>query len=162
MVPLNPLARGEADLGGTRREAEVGVVLAEEEAVFSAAGEHPVGFCAAARYEVIDHHAEVGLVASEDERRSAQRFQSGVRSGDEPLPCRLLVAGGAVDLTREVQTLDPLRFQGRMKLGGRVIIILHRIARAQDLAFLQAGDGAEEFQRNLVGARWKPRSRSNC
>jgi hypothetical protein len=77
---------GEADGGGARGEAEVGVVLAEEQAVFGAAGEHAVGFGAALGDEVVDHHAEVGLVAAEDEFRFSQHLEGGVGPGERPWP----------------------------------------------------------------------------
>ena len=49
-----------ADLG----QAQVGIVLAQLQAVLGAAGEHAVRLGHAARHQVVDQHAEVGLVAA--------------------------------------------------------------------------------------------------
>ena len=44
-----------------RGEAKVGVVVTEQEPVFRAAGEHPVGLIDAAGNQVIDQDAEIRL-----------------------------------------------------------------------------------------------------
>jgi hypothetical protein len=49
-----------------RRQAQVGVVLAQLQPVFGAAGEHAVRLARALRDQVVDQHAEVGLVARGD------------------------------------------------------------------------------------------------
>src|SRR5690606_23265359 len=45
-------------------QAQVGVVLAQLQAILGPRGEHAVGLGDAARDEVVDQHAEVGLVAA--------------------------------------------------------------------------------------------------
>src|SRR5690606_41687631 len=47
-----------------RRKAQVGIVLAQLQAVFGAAGEHPVRLGGAVGDQVVDQHTEVGLVAT--------------------------------------------------------------------------------------------------
>ena len=86
-----------ADLG----EAQVGVVLAQLQAVLGAAGEHAVGLGDAARDQVVDQHAEVGLVAARAPAGLAPRLQRGVDARQQPLRGRFLVAGRAVDLAGE-------------------------------------------------------------
>ena len=44
-------------------QARVGVVFAQQQAVFGTAGEHAVGFACALGDEVVDEDAEVGLFA---------------------------------------------------------------------------------------------------
>jgi hypothetical protein len=61
-----------------RREPQVGVVLAQLQPVFGAAGEHAVRLAGALGDQVVDQHAEVGLVAARRPRllsvaRSAPR-----------------------------------------------------------------------------------------
>ena len=151
--PLDPFAGGKADRGGFGGQPQIRIVLPEQQAVFRPAGEHTVGLGATAGHEVIDHHTEICLIAPEDEGSFPLHFERGVCPGDEPLPCRFLVSGGAVDLASEIQTLHPLCLKGRLELGRRAVIILHRIAGAKDLAFLQPGDGAEEIHLHLIGKR---------
>ena len=56
----------EAEGGGVRGEAEVAVVLAEEETVFGATGEHAIGFGDVFGDEVVEHDTEVGFGAAWD------------------------------------------------------------------------------------------------
>jgi len=60
--------RQKTDVVAELGKAEVGVVLAENEAVFGARGEHAVRFNGAFGDEVVDQDADVGLVAAEDNR----------------------------------------------------------------------------------------------
>ncbi len=55
-----------ADLG----QAQVGVVLAQEQAVFGPAGHDAVGFVNDLGDQVVDQDADVGLVAAQDDRRA--------------------------------------------------------------------------------------------
>ena len=79
-------------------------------------------------------------VAVQDERLAAQQRERRVRAGDQPLGGRLFVAGRAVDLAGEVQPGDALRFQRRLQLVGRRVVVFDRVAVAHDLGALQAGD----------------------
>ena len=56
-----------------RRQAQVGVVLTQEQAVFAAAGHHAVGLVRALDHQVVHHHAEIAHVAGEDERLTLQQ-----------------------------------------------------------------------------------------
>ena len=56
------VGRHEAQPFRVRRHPEDGVVLPQEQAVFRARGEHPVRFVRAFRHQIIDQHADIGLV----------------------------------------------------------------------------------------------------
>ena len=60
----------EPELVSVGRKSDVGVVFAEAEAEFGAARKHAVGLVDAAHDEVVDHDADVGFVAPQDERRA--------------------------------------------------------------------------------------------
>ena len=45
------------------REPQVGIVLAQQDAVLRAAGEHAVGLFGPLGDQVVDQHADVGLIA---------------------------------------------------------------------------------------------------
>ena len=83
-------------------------------------------------------------VAVEHQRLAPEQRQRRVGAGDQPLGGRFFVAGGAVDLPGEVQAADRFRFQRRLQLVGRGVVVLHRVAVAHDLGPLQAGDQAED------------------
>jgi len=60
----------QADPAAQRRQAGIGVVAAEVQAVFRPRGEHPVRLVGWAGYDVVDQDADVGLVAAEDDAGS--------------------------------------------------------------------------------------------
>ena len=61
------------------RQALVGVVGAQAQAVFGARGEHAIGLGDAARHQVVDHHAHVAVGARDDENRARRRPPSARR-----------------------------------------------------------------------------------
>jgi hypothetical protein len=66
---LPALIADETELAPDRREARIGVVLAQQQTVLGAAREHAIGLAGAARDQIIDEHAEVGLAAPGRPRR---------------------------------------------------------------------------------------------
>ena len=123
---------GEADGVAEGGEALVGVVGAEGEAEFGAAGEHAVGFGGGFGDEVVDHDADVGLVAGEDEAVGALDFAGGVDSGDEALAGGFFVAGGAVDLAGEEEAVDEAGFEGCADLMGGGEVVFDGVTEAED------------------------------
>ena len=89
-----------------RRQSPVGVVRAQGQAVLGPRREHAVRLVDAAGEQVVDQHADVRLVAAEDERLFALELAGGVDAGDDALPGGLLVAAGAVDLPGQEQARD--------------------------------------------------------
>ena len=55
------------------RQPAIGVVVPQQQAVLGPAGEHAVRLVDAAGHQVVDHHADVGLVAAEHQRLAALR-----------------------------------------------------------------------------------------
>ena len=68
--PIRPDA---AELHAFRRQPLVGVVDAQAEPVLRARGEHAVGLAHAARDQVVDEHADIGLGAVEHDAVRARR-----------------------------------------------------------------------------------------
>src|SRR5207249_4977001 len=97
----------EVQIAGDWGETFVGVVVAEVETVLGSAGEHAIGFGGGFGDEVVDHDADVGLVAAQAKiRETASGELRGVDSGDQTLGGGFFVAAGAVDLTGEEEALD--------------------------------------------------------
>ena len=109
--PRRPLGIDQAVLVGERGEAKVGVVVPEKQAVLGAAREHPIRLRRSLGHEIVDQHADVGIRAGQRERRLPQYLEGGIRSGYQPLCGRLLVAGRPIDLSGEIKTRNPLRFE---------------------------------------------------
>ena len=82
--------RQKTDFVAEAAEAQVGVVLAQEQAVFGAGGEHAVRLGGAFGDEIVNEDADVGFVAAEDDGAFALDPTDGVDAGDESLARRLL------------------------------------------------------------------------
>ena len=106
--PLVALLCGKAYVVTALGEACIGIVLAKQYSVLGTRGEHAVGLVHALRDKVVNEHAYVGLVAMQDELLLALEFQCRIDAGNKSLSCRLLVAGGAVDLSGKVEVLHHL------------------------------------------------------
>ena len=77
-------------------EPHVGVVLAEQYAVFGTGGEHAVWLVDPFGYEVVDEYAYVGFVASQYKFVAAVAAQVGVDTGYETLAGGLFISGRSV------------------------------------------------------------------
>ena len=75
----------------------------------------------------------------------------GIDAGHQPLAGGFFVAGGAVDLPREVQPLDQLGLQAMLQLGGWEVVVLHRIAWPEHACLGEAGDLLQGSQLHLFG-----------
>ena len=132
-------------------EAEIAIVLTQEQAVFRAAGEHAVGLDDALGHEVVHHYAKIRFRAAQHHGRAAEDFQRGIRSGDQSLAGGFLVAGGAIDLPGKIESGDAFGFAGGEELGGGAEIVFHRVAGADHLGIFQTWHGAQEGVLDLVG-----------
>ena len=136
----------QAQLAARFGQPQVGIVLAQLQPVFGAAGEHAVGLGHAAGDQVVDQHAEVGLVAPRAPAGLAARQERGVDAGQQPLRRGLFVAGGAVDLPGEEQAGDRLGLQRGLEPARVEVVVLDGIAGPQDVRVLQARDRAHQRQ----------------
>src|SRR5713226_2402284 len=99
-----------------RRKPFVHRIAAEEQAMLGAGGKHPVRLFCAERDEIVDHHAAVGLIASEDDGLAAANVLQRVDACHQPLRTGFLVAGSAVDLSRQKEAFRASHLQRRIEL----------------------------------------------
>ena len=137
-----------------RRQAPIGIVMPQQQAVLGAAGEHAIRLVDAAGDEVVDHHAQVGFVAAKDQGIASLQRQCRVGAGQQSLGGRLFVARGAVELSGQVEPGDLLGFQGGLQLIGRDEIVFDGIAVADDLRPPQARDRAATWPSARRAAGW--------
>src|SRR5690606_7228140 len=133
------------DINAARRQALIGIVRPQNEAILRARGEHAVGLARAARYQVVDQYPDIRIGAVEQKAPCPAPGRKGcVDAGDDALRRRLFVAGGAVDLSGEKQPLDAPRLERRRKLARIDEVVLDRIAWPNHDGALEPRDGSKQ------------------
>src|SRR5688572_27623967 len=120
------------------RQPELGAAMVEEQPILCATREHPVWLVRAPRHQVIDQYPNVSLMATDQQRRRSPRLVRGVGSGDETLGRSFFVAGRSVNLPGKKQSLDLLRFERGIQLGGRREIVFDRVGRPKQLSVFES------------------------
>jgi hypothetical protein len=154
LQPLPARVVRQPDFASQRRQAPVGVVLAQQQPVLGAAGEHAVRFVHAAGHQVVDQHADISLLAAQNQRPVAALFQRRIRTGDQALRGGFFVARRAVDLAREVQAVHQLGLQRRSQLIRRAVIVFDRIAVAHDARVVRGPRSAGTSRPGRRAADW--------
>ncbi len=144
---LHALAGGQPQGVGPRCKAHVGIILAQEDAVFRARGEHAVRLVDPLCHQVVDKHTDISLVASKHKRAPLGRVgvkcrESRIGSRHQPLAGSLLITGGAVDLPGEKEGVHKFRLKSVAQLRGVKEIIFDSVARTVNLHIGQGRDGA--------------------
>src|ERR1700693_4567693 len=106
------------------------IVLADCEPELGARSEEPVRLVDAARDQIINKNSYVGSLPAKNERFPVLCRKRCVQSGDESLPSGLLVTGGTVDLSGEIEPTYGLHLQRRIELSRRIVIVFDRVASA--------------------------------
>src|SRR5436309_1804681 len=155
--PLVPLPVEQAEVASEPAQTLVGIVGSQQESMLGSRREHPIGLPVLARHQVVDQHADVGLVPPQDERPATLELKRGVNAGHEALGRRLLVTGRAAYLTGKEQPRDALHLQRRLELVREHEVVFHGVAGAKHLGPFQPAQGAHEFKLDLLGhARREP------
>ena len=123
-----------------RGEPAVGVVDAQVQAEFGAAGEHTIGLVRALGNQVIDQDRGVGFRAVQNQWRLLFYLQCGVDAGHQALACSFFVAGGAVDLATKEQARDLAGFERAFEFRGIDGVVLNGVTGAQHLGILKPGE----------------------
>src|SRR5882672_12239286 len=141
----------QAELAALRGEAQVRIILAQTQTILRAAGEHPVGLGSAARYQIVDQHAEIGLASFRPPRLAPAGEQRRIGAGEQSLGRSLFVAGGAVDLSGEKQARKEFALQTEFEIARIEEIIFDGVARTRDVRALEPHDGAHELVLHVEG-----------
>ena len=119
-------------------ETQIRVVFAQRQAILGAAGEHAIRLRRAARDQIVDQHADIGLAALRAPRLALGAGERRIDAGEQTLRRRLFVARGAVDLAGEKQAADELALQARLQTPGIEEIVFDGVAGARDVRALEA------------------------
>src|SRR4029079_1773027 len=130
-------------------EAHVGIVLAQHQTIFRAAGKHRVGFRYPSRYQVVDQDAEVCLVTARAPNLLILHVPAGVQPGEQTLRGCLLVAGRTVDLPGKVKAVNALRLERWLEVPWIEEVVLDRVSRSQDMRTLETADRANQLQLHI-------------
>ena len=137
--------RDEAEITAQRGQTLIGIVGPKAKAILGATGKHAIWLCYAVRGEIVDHHADIGLGAIDDELGQRQRGCGSVSAGHKALCSGLLITGGAVDLAGEEQSWHILRGKAGRQCPRIDMIILNGITGPQDASAFQALDRGDEL-----------------
>ena len=143
----------QAERHGSGRQAQVGVVLAQAQAVLGTAREHAVWLRRTAGDQVVDHDADIGLGPGRAPRRLVSGGARGVQSGNESLRRGFLVAGRAVDLACQIERLEVFGFERGLQRPRIVVVVFDRVARPRHVRPLQAAYRMHDTQLHVEWQR---------
>ena len=132
----------------------VGIILAQQQAVFRATGEHPIRFAGAQSYQIIDQHAEIGFVALRIPGVPLLHASCSIDPGEQTLCRGLFVAGGAIDLASKEQPGNEPGFQRVLQAARIEKAVFDCVTRARDMGcLLYTSDAADERSSVDLGGR---------
>ena len=143
----------QAQLAADAGQAHVGVVLAQLQPVFGAAGEHAVRLVGAVGDQVVDQYAQIRFVAARAPASLLAGETRGIEAGQQALRGGFFIAGGAVDLAGEEQAADGLGLQRVLQPARIEEVVFDRIARAGDVRVLEATHAADQRQLHIERQR---------
>lgn len=120
-------------------------------ACIPSASHHSVRVGAALCDKVVYERSDIRSGAVELERGLAQNFKRRVDSRNKTLRGGLLIAAGAVELTRAEKPVEVDELKAALERKRIYAVILYRIGGAHDLAVLEAGDRVQELQLHILG-----------
>ena len=109
--PFVSVASGDAEAVGLFCQAGIGIILAQENAVFRTRGEHTVRLVDPLCREVVNQHADIAFVPVHYERCFAGTKQGCIDPCNRTLSASLLVSCRAVYLSGKEQSVYDFRFQ---------------------------------------------------
>src|SRR3984893_246443 len=139
------------EIGAPPGQPLIGVVGAQRQAIFGARREHAVGLAHPLHRQIVDHDADIGVRAAENEGVLGAGARRGIEPRDKALRGRLLVARGAIDLPGDKKPVNFFCLQTRAQGAWVDEIIFDRISRPQHPGLGKTGNGVEELLLNLLG-----------
>ena len=145
------LIRHQPILPANGGQALVGIVLAQGQAIFAAAGHHAVGVHHALGDQIVHQRAQIAGMPRQNQFLLAKGISGGIQARQQALRSSFLIAAGAVELARAVKPGHDLAFQGGFQAGGVHTVILNGISRAHDLDIFKPNDAAIHGDLHILG-----------
>ena len=134
-------------------ESHVGIILTKQDTILSSAGEHTVGFIDTLGHKIVDKHADIRFITTQDKRLLAFHLKRCIGARNKSLSCRLLVARRAIDLTCEIETRDELRLERVAQLRRVEIVVFDGITRTISHGVAKSRNLAERLHLDVDGQR---------
>ena len=150
---FRPRLANQTRLNAERRQALVGVVRTQGQAVLRPRSEHTIGLGDAAGDEVVDQDADISFRPVDQDWLLASELGRSIGARHQALRCRLFIACSAVDLPSEIKARETLGLQRWQQFTRIHIVILNGVAVTDDLCVLEARDGFEEMLLHLLRQR---------
>src|SRR6266581_759253 len=131
-------------------QAQVSALRPQQQAIFRARRVQPVWLTHRTCHQVIYQNTDIGFMSPQHKGSLSTHIQRRVNTRHNPLRRRLLVAGCAIDLTRQEKACYRFRLHGRKQLLWRYIIIFHGITHAHHLNVLQRGNTTQHGQLHIL------------
>ena len=117
---------------GTLGEAHVGIVHAEQNAVFGTRSKHAVRLVHTFGHQVVNQNTDVSFVASQRERFAAVAIDMCIDAGYDALSSCFFVSGSTIYLSGKEQVAHLFRLERVLELCGVEVIVFDGIARTVD------------------------------
>jgi hypothetical protein len=130
----------EPDFVANLRQAQIGIILAQQQAVFGPRSKHAVRLGRTFGNQVINQDANVCLIPPENDRRQVLYLASGIDPRHQTLRPRFLITRSAINLARKKKVLANLGLERRIQLGWECEIIFNGVGRTEDLGILTTDD----------------------
>ena len=137
--------RQNADAVGGSHQPKTGIVLPEDESSLGSACEHAVGFVSSFRDEIVNQHANVGVLSAEHKGLFTTYGKRGIDPRHDPLRGSFFVSCCAVDLSGKVKSGNSFRFKRMQKLARIYSIVLDCVGVCEKLGMLKSWDGVNEL-----------------
>ena len=132
-------------------QPQIRVILPQKQAEFRPGCHHAVGLVGALGHQVVNESTDVAPRARQSNLVSAKGRQGGVDTRHQTLGGGLLVARGAVELSRAVESWVILELQGGVQLGRIGAIVLNGVGVSHDLCVFKALEGSDHLPLHVGG-----------
>ena len=139
-------ADGMADFGQTK----IGVILTQQQAVFAAAGHHAVRFVGALGRQIVHEHADIRLIAAQNDGGFALHKARGIDASENALCGGFLVAAGAVDLPGKVHARHGAQGKIGAKLEGIDALVFDSVGETKHARVTQTGNGMQHGELHIL------------
>ena len=130
-------------------QAEIGIVLTQQNAILSTGSKHPIRLIHAFIDQIINQDTNIGLVTTKYERILSGKLSMRIDTGYQALCRRLLISRRTIDLTSQEETVNYAGFKRIFQILRIEIIIFNGISRFEHDAILKTGNGMQCFQLNI-------------